>query len=144
MTKITKLCRVHAVDKSKKDGRRYIHYFYVDKKWDDVNYAEIIADYKDMDAEDKEYTEEIVNEMFTAEEVELLKVYIEQEEVGMELFVKEYSLPIATRHLYSDGLGIVRIATFKIIESLEPKGTTDLVYINNGLPFKVAGIKAYN
>ena len=144
MQKINKLCRVYGIDKTNKDGRRYIHYFYLDKKWDKPKYTKMIEDYRDMEPDAKKYAEQIVSEMFTSEEVELLKVYIEQEEDGIELFVKEEALPIPTKHLHPDGEFSLLVCTFKVLVHLVREDPTAIVNIkNNGLPFKVAGIRAY-
>jgi len=144
MQKINKLCRVYGIGKTDKYGRRYIHYFYVDKKWDKPKYAKMIEDYRVMEPDAKKYAEEIVNEMFTTEEVELLKVYFEQEEPEMELFVQEEALPIPTKHLHPDGELSLWVCTFKVLADSVRKDSTAIVNIkNNGLPFKVAGIRAY-
>ena len=145
MEKIKKLCRVYGIDKTNKDGRRYIHYFYVDKKWHKPNYAKMIEDYRDMESESKQFAEEIVNEMFTAEEVELLKVYFEQEEPNMELFVQEEALPISEHRLHPQGELYLWAKTFKVLADAMGNDPTSIVYIkNNGLPFKIAGIRGYN
>ena len=79
--------------------------------------------------------------MFTAEEVELLKVYFEQEE-GMELFVQEYPMPLSKRQLNNRNELFIEANTFK---HLSQQDSSSIVYIkNNGLPFKVAALRHYD
>jgi hypothetical protein len=145
MRKINKLYRVYSEDETQNGDKICIEYFYAEKKWDAVNYDEIVKDYSDMDSEDKKHSEILVNEMFTYDEVGILQAYF-KEEHGIELIVKEQSIPIIA--IDKNEHGKVWMATLKNIKDfykdMEPYCEPDIVsFNNNGLPFKVAGIRGY-
>jgi hypothetical protein len=81
-----------------------VNWYYGDvaSRWKDIDYYELIADFKDMSESEKSKSIEIVNQHFTGIEIDLLRDYLRKNlEIG--LYVLEESLPIKTYYIDSIG-----------------------------------------
>jgi len=130
MIKIDKLYTASSIFKdSTGDKTINIDWCHAGEKWEDANYKDIIKGYKNMDTEERLFAEDYVNKFFAEEEVEFLKLFLE-EKLGIELVIEEHSLPIETA--YSERLPFDEIGS--------SFGTIHLnILTNYDLPFKVWG-----
>jgi len=136
--KIEKLYRVYSTTNNfNGNGNVRATWYYADKKWVDVNYAKIIKGYADMDLESRKAPESYVNELFTEDEVEFLRYFIE-EKFGANLVVVEEPLPINVNIFDKYGQEI-RLCNFG--EWAPGSNIIDLNKMENyDLPFKIKGL----
>ena len=79
-----------------------VRWYRADEVRDGFQYSEIIKGYNDMTQEDKRLYESCVNELFTYDEVQLLKQFVE-EELDKELIVEDeidLSQPLSEQEYY--------------------------------------------
>ena len=84
------------------DGGLFVEWYRADKVRDGFQYGEIIKGYNDMTLEDKRLTEVCVNELFTSNEVQALRNFVETE-LERELIVEfeiDLSQPISEQEYY--------------------------------------------
>ena len=133
MNKITKMytvCSPMPSFDSYKGDWVSVWWYRADKVRDGLQYGDIIKGYNDMTQEDKRLTEIIVNQLFTPEEVKVLRHFVE-EELERELIVEfkiDLSQPILEQEYYGP------------INELYGE---DIIYLNMlegyNLPFEVRG-----
>jgi len=119
-----------------------VHWFYDDIEWGDVNYSKIIKGYKKLPVNFKELAEEYVNELFTEDEIEMLRHFLAKEH-NLKLLVEEVVFPFEVE--LEDGVWL-DVITEHFIDA--PKiGLDPWITVKNsgdrGIPFRVSGHKDY-
>jgi len=137
MIKIDKLYRATSHFNSLNGNENVtVTWYYANKRWADVNYKEIIKGYADMDLVDREDAENYINEFFAADEIELLKQFLEVD-LGLGVHVSEHPIPIEAIE-FDDNYKDIRLLPYSEIAS--SSNTTYLNEVDNyNLPFKVWG-----
>jgi hypothetical protein len=81
-----------------------LKWFRVDRKESLVPLEELIEDYQRLnDCEERMFAQQLVNEYFTEEEVEVLKAFLRDRRGGTEVEVTEVSLPILAKGVMPTG-----------------------------------------
>ena len=132
---MSKIDKLYLVDSN--DGGTVYHWFYTDKKRDNINYDEVIEGYSDMNPKEREEAEEYVNQFFTFDELKPLTHFLNAE-FGIENFaILELSTSIET-HCNENG-SREKFLTLKEVNSKYFDNNFNDIE-SQDLPFKISGL----